>query len=594
MRTLSLLLFASMVVAGCAQPAPGGVIEAVAPIEATTGGLPTGRATLSVEGTILLATADAAAQPQRCAPADGVVGHTLREVTPGRPFALLATDANAPAQDIDIIFFRAVPGCIGPPPVATPVHTNAHGDEVGIVPPGARAAIVWLYEGASASFGYSEFPPLEPATLAIDVVDTMTFRLARPEAAVSTYNDLYEPHVVVSGTGAIYVTGHTAAADTHRSPVYVSRDDGATWQRTPDPEPLPRSTSGLPIVGGRLGQGNEGGIAADDEGRAWLYDAAWFAGTAPVYSWCDDGARACGFEPVAFDYAQLATSSCGDRPTPRLLDKPWARFGNGKLLLSNIGLPIGFVDEFRAASMAALYDPDTGSREWNTCIGVGGMPGIPAIRDSDGHIAIPQVLRTPEGEGWMTVHHGTDVGALATSPPIVRAHRSWQTCNTFNGYSTFDADGTFYLLSGTSATQLALSATSDFATFATETFDTPGFVRYIWIEGNPRGPGALMTWSVAEDCEIFTPVTFYAAHVRRTDAGLVVTDASTVASNVSGTCGHYMGNDVGPDGRAYLVVHASPGGCLGPYPQFLPTFHAPWRLYVQAGGPALPISGTSP
>lgn len=580
--------FASVIVAvsGCVALAPAPALPAGAPdapgSEIALAAI-ADRSTLALEGSVELAGADGGAQLHRCANAPGVFGVTLTGLTPGAPFALLATGDATLAQDLDILFYRAAPTCLAASD-AMPQHVSVHGDEVGFVPPEARAAVVWLYEGAHAGFRYSEFPPLAPATTTLQLTDAMGFRDLRPAGIVSTYHDLYEPHIAVAGTGTIYVTGHTMSSNSHHAPVYASRDDGASWEILPDPQPLPRDTTRVPAIGGRVGQGNEGGLAVDDAGHAWLYDAAYMGGLTPVYSWCDDGRRSCGFEPDVFDRAALA-APCPEWPAPRFLDKPWARFGGGKLLLSNVALPGPGVDEFRAASAVGLYDPATGEAEWNACIGAGGMPGVPANRAADGHIAMPQVQRGPTGEGWMRVHHGDALDAMRTSPPIVPAHKSWQICNTFNGYGDFGGTGDYFLATATGGSQIAVSATRDFEAFDTLTFDVDGLVRYLWLAGDPSGEGALVTWGVARDCDLYTPVTFYAAHVALAEDGIAIGDVTRVASNLGGTCGHYMGSDVGPDGRAYLVVHTSTGACGGAVPQNVPFTHTPWRIYVQDAGP---------
>jgi hypothetical protein len=213
------------------------------------------------------------------------------------------------------------------------------------------------------------------------------------------------------------------------------------------------------------------------------------------------------------------------------------------------------------------------------------MPGVPAIRDSDGMIAVPQMKRDAQQRPWMVVHTGTDVDAMSTTPLLFRIERSWQPCQLFNGYSDFSAAGTHYMFTATGDTTLAVTASIDLANFPTVVFDAGRPIRYMWVEGSKLGEGALLTWAVADDCNVLSPSTFYAAHVALIDGAPVVSDVSVVVEGVARTCGHYMGNELGPDGRAYLVVHASPGGCLGPLPEFVPLTHEPWAIYVQDGGP---------
>lgn len=538
-----------------------------------------------VEGRILVPVAAGAGTPHGCAKVDGVLGWTIPAVTPGAVYTLVATGATAEEQDFDVEFERSRPNCqAGTDPTADQ-PSGAWGDEAGIVPPDAASAIVYLASGAAGTFRYREFPPLDPPTVALEVVDTMHFRQVQVQGAYSAYFDMFEPHMAVSGTGAIYVTGHAMASDVSRSPAFVSVNDGATWAELPDPAPLPPATAALPVLGGRIGQGNEGGLAADEAGRAWLYDAAWIAGTAPLYGWCDDGARSCAFEPEVMDREALLLQPC---PTEvRTLDRPWARAAGGKVLLSNLGLRTAVVDESRAVTMLGLYEPASGAARWNTCVGVGGMGGVPALRASDGLIAMPQVMRTPDGQGWLRVHHGTDPLDLALSPPVLRMPSSWQLCQHFGSYSDFDAAGTFHVFAGLAPRTVAVAVSRDLATFATLTFDPGGYVKYMWLEGSKTGEGALITWAAAPDCDDYSPSTFYAGHVVLEQGQAVLRDVSRVVEGVTGTCGHYMGNDLGPDGRGYLIVHASPGACLGAQPYFLPETHIPWTLYVQDAGPVL-------
>lgn len=545
---------------------------------------PSGLGGRTVEGQVLLPTSAAGVNLAGCIP-DGAAGAVIAPVTPGLPFALRATGPAAQEQDFDLTFVRSV-NCLAQDMAFLGDQFYNHGDEAGLVPPDATAAIVWLSAGAAGTFRYAEFPPLPPPGPAPPVVNTLHFRVSIPHA-LSVWNDMYEPHLAIAGTGTIYVAGHTSAADTLHSPVWLSRDDGATWSPAPDIAPVQRSLSPVPSLAGRLGQGNEGGITADDTGRAWLYDAAWVQGTAPLYSWCDDGARSCGFEPFALDERQLLTTACGSHALPRFPDKPWARYGHGQVLLANVGLRGVGVDEFEAASMVGRYDPATGATVWDTCVATGGMPGVPGVRDRDGMIAVPQVLRTPAGQGHMVVHLGPDPRALRPSPPLFESPTSFNPCAGFNGYGTFDAPGNLYVLSFQGPQRLAVTGSSDLAAFATTVFPVEGgIVRFLWAEGSPRGEGALLTWAVGPSCDNFEPVTFYAAHVRLVDGAPVVSEASVIDAGILGVCGDYMGNEVGPDGRAYQAVHASVGACLDT-PDHLPLTDAPWRVYIQDGGPRL-------
>src|SRR5438552_9450996 len=88
-------------------------------------------------------------------------------------------------------------------------------------------------------------------------------------------NGLYEPTVVAAPcsdrqrcpTGVVlYYSAHVVGLWTTRAPVFDSLDRGATWHTLPGLTP----TGSTRAVGGA--QGDEGIMAADGSGRAWLFD----------------------------------------------------------------------------------------------------------------------------------------------------------------------------------------------------------------------------------------------------------------------------------------------------------------------------------
>ncbi|MCA1814164.1 MAG: hypothetical protein LC624_09475 [Halobacteriales archaeon] len=410
-----------------------------------------------------------------------------------------------------------------------------------------------------------------PAAQPLPVTGTMRFD-ARTVGVGSTYWDLYEPAITVAGTGTIYVSGHTAAADTLRSAALFSRDDGRTWAKLPD---LQAAT--IPVVAEGVGQGDEGILAADAQGNAWLYDSDWIAGTSFLYQWCNDGAALCHVDPMSYDTAQSVLGSCG----PRTIDKPWIMYGHGKLVMVNNGPGLGIDPDTQL--QLGLYDTAAQTHTWNTCAGAGGRPGVPAIRDSDGLFAAVDATG-PEASPFLGVFWGTDIA----QPRVSRAFDTfgdWVACNAFNGYGAFAATGTYYVAGASAQGTLTIAASTDMESFATASFALPGQLFYGWMTGSPTGEGALLSFAVTPLDDCLHP-TYYAAHVALVDGQVELSDVSVVAHPTNGAaCGHYQGSSLGPDGRAYVVVFASAGGCLGPVPQATPGTHFPLKVYVQSGGP---------
>jgi hypothetical protein len=393
---------------------------------------------------------------------------------------------------------------------------------------------------------------LGPARAVALAATPMTFHRSVVDAT-ATYNDLYEPAITVSSHGAIYVSGHTAGADTLRSMAFVSRDDGASWSKLPDVGQV-----ALPIAEG-VGQGDEGILAADDQGHAWLYDSSWIVGTSFLYEWCDDGAQLCHVDPLAYDVQQSLAGACG----PRTIDKPWLMYGHGELVMTNNGPGTGLNPDTQL--QLGLWNATTNTPDWNTCAGQGGRPGIPAIRDADGLFAAPQA-QGPESAPFMAITYGTDVHHLRVANAFP-TFGDWVSCNAFNGASAFSHAGTYYVAGASTADVLTVAASADMENYTTTSLRLDGTLYFAWMTGSPHGEGALLTWAVAAPGDCLHP-TFYAAHVGFAQ-------------------GHDSGNGVGPDGRAYLAIFESAGACLGPEPEAFPGTHRPVKVYVQDGGPTL-------
>lgn len=118
-----------------------------------------------VTGKIQVPTATVA-RTERCrnslAPdQQGLVGWTIKGITPGRAFTVKAYDTSG-VQDFEIAFYNKLAAC---QESATGLaHSNVAGDEQGIVPAGATVAIVNLHNGTpGAEFTYRESDAPAPA-----------------------------------------------------------------------------------------------------------------------------------------------------------------------------------------------------------------------------------------------------------------------------------------------------------------------------------------------------------------------------------------------------------------------------------------------
>jgi hypothetical protein len=419
-----------------------------------------------------------------------------------------------------------------------------------------------------------------PVAADADLPNTMHFA-ARPVTIPQLYNDEFEPAITMSRSGVLYVSGHVPLVDSARAVALFSKDDGRTWQKLPDVDTL-----AVPLVGEGVGQGDEGILAADAQGHAWLYDSAYVAGSSFVFEWCDDGARLCAANPLAYDYVDSETGACGPRP----MDKPWTMAGHGHVLLFNNADHIASLD---SVAQVALLDPATGAIDWNVCAGRGGRPGVPAIRDSDGMVAFPQATPWPIVQE-LDVSYGTDIHDLRTVR-VSDADRDFTACGSFNGAGAFSAAGTYFLVGASHDRTLTVAASADMEHYQSLDLAVNGTVYYMWMTGNPNGEGALVTWAVVPDGECNrdgaggaapSHVAFYAAHLRLAGGQLQMGDATFVHRMQDGeACGHFAGNTLGMDGRAYLVVYEGPSDCDGPVPGVVPLAVDPVTVYVQDAGP---------
>ncbi len=126
----------------------------------TAGLVPGAASATNTTGTVLLPTgtavSDGNARPARCTyqlDQQGIFGWVITELTPGAVFEL---DGTGPVADVDIDFFRVVTTCDQDPIRTAEEHDNRTGDEKGVVPQGATAAIVTLRTGVNVAFTYEE------------------------------------------------------------------------------------------------------------------------------------------------------------------------------------------------------------------------------------------------------------------------------------------------------------------------------------------------------------------------------------------------------------------------------------------------------
>ncbi len=151
------------------------------------------------------------------------------------------------------------------------------------------------------------------------------------------------------------------------------------------------------------------------------------------------------------------------------------------------------------------------------------------------------------------------------------------------GSSAFDKAGNLYVTGINNTAKhgrfIVGMSTDAGANFTTLTVQTTGFIGFNYVDGNLRGPGAVVSW--IQDGDTAGKADVYAAHILPVDGHAVISDVSLVADEVDAPCGDVMGAAAGPDGRAYVVVHSSPMGCTGT------PLGTPLSVYVQGPGTAV-------
>ncbi len=429
-----------------------------------------------------------------------------------------------------------------------------------------------------------------PEVIPVTVEQVLAFEESVVDAAIGYTNDLYEPTMEVSDNGIIYVTGHTILVDTTGAPVFMSPDDGETWEQLPF-----AASAQMPagIHGATPPPSDEIFLTAGDDG--WLYGVDITAATFPVNAWSGDGAEHAYHNPNAYD--RVEATAAGPCSAASLNDRPWGTYADGKLLMvNNPGggpMQIGAMDVPPATYAGAPGNPATGPT-WNTCASSGGyIPGIPDMRD-DHFFAVPQ---TEDGKLHVVTGNAADVFD-------VEQRHVFDVTNAGNGTSNygqvvFDQDGTLFVgirnntaeevqregpLGPTTARnpvdgQLKLAvSTDDGETFETRVFGLDAPATSIYMDGNMAGPGALLTW--AQDDEEGTD--WYAAHLFvGQDGAPVVDNATLLIDDGPPPSAHVQGAAAGPDGRAYMVTFH--GG-------YTPADRAtPIHVWIQQDGPTLPV-----
>jgi chitodextrinase len=390
--------------------------------------------------------------------------------------------------------------------------------------------------------------------------------------AVSYANDLYEPTIEVSDTGALYITGHTILVDTTGAPAFVSHDDGLTWAQMPFfsdltlPEPLPGATPP---------PSDEMFLIAGDDG--WVYGVDITLATFPVNAWSGDGTELGYHNPNAYDESDAA--GCIGVPVK---DRPWGAYAAGALLMVNN--PGG-----GPAQVGVLRVPPElpagagfGAAQWNLCAGPGGsIPGIPDVRP-DGLFAVPQI----DSDDRLTLTLGNVANVMDVRTVELFQVETGGEITSVYGVAAFDAAGTLFAGisnnpdGGDEGGAITIAASTDggdsFVVRDFETGDKP--LRHFYMDPNDFGTGALVVWAVEGDSA--DGFDWYTGHVQlAADGGAVLEAVMLAVDEGPMPSAHVTGAAVGPDGRAYLAMY-----------EIDPLLGTPLSVYVQQDGPRLPAA----
>lgn len=418
-------------------------------------------------------------------------------------------------------------------------------------------------------------------------LDAMIFVEHHVDGASGVGGSLYEPTMEVSEEGTIFITGHTLLVDTTGAPVYGSWDNGTTWSQLPFFQTL-EMPAGLP--GATPPITDEIFLVAGDDG--WLYGVDITLATFPVNAWDRDGKRHNYFNPNAYDDQQVALQldECIAAP---LKDRPWAAFGNDKLLMvSNPAAgptQIGVLDvpsgPLGLAPLPIGVGATTGGGRWNVCAGIGyhpadnAIPGIPDMRD-DGFFAVPQL-----GNEYLYLTTGNANDIFALENRAVFPQSSGGEITSRYGQAAFDADGTLFVGitqngpadengNRTGMFEIAVSSNSG-VTFETQQFVTgAGAIRHFYMDGNRFGPGSFVVW--ATDGQEEDRYDWFAGHLQEKDGLPTLENAHLIIDEGLMPSAHVTGAAVGPDGRGYTAMYDASLG-------------EPLSVFIQASGPTMPV-----
>ena len=423
------------------------------------------------------------------------------------------------------------------------------------------------------------------------------------DAAVDYTGDLYEPTIEVCEDGSIYITAHTIAADTTGAPVFGSHDQGATWQQLPWLQALALPT---PVQGATPPPSDEIFLACGDAG--WLYGVDITLATYPVNAWADNGARHAYYNPNAYNEAEVVTDAdteSGCVPVPAK-DRPWGAYENGTLLM--VSNPAGGPAQVGVMAAPPALAAEAGgavSTQWNLCAGPGGsIPGIPDIR-ADGQFVVPQLA-----DGKLALVLGDKADIEATEVYDVFDTTTGGEITSVYGIAAFDANGTLFVgisnntYKGTGeqrkladgGIQLAVSHDAG-ASFVDRVFSFPGKpLRHFYMDANENGPGALVVWAVDGEEDGNGNQQGYDWYVGHLRSGLEgrpeLTGVHLVIEAGPQPSAHVTGAAVGPDGRAYLAMYEPASQPVGPL-SAPKTAGTPLSVYIQTGGPTLPVTATA-
>jgi hypothetical protein len=435
-------------------------------------------------------------------------------------------------------------------------------------------------------------PPPEP-------MNFTTHRLP----AVHQGHGLYEPTIDASPEGTLYVSAHSAGIGVAPAPGYVSRDGGATWSAlaVAGSAALPPQTQGsAPLFS------DEMFIVAGEDGQAWGVDIN--VRDYMVLGWCDDGADLCYYNPHAYDNTQLVLQADDCRPRA-LKDRPWAAYSNGTLLLVNnpFGGPVQLGAMKVPPALPADISHAVSGIQWNLCASSGGfIPGIPDIRP-DGFFAVPQM----QG-GTLVVVTGNAADVMAVQEhPVFKVRNAPASQMGDYGQAVFDAQGTLYVGAmnntgriddcgdvdpTTSCGQpeagfLQLAYSTDGSNFTAERFAFDSPVTTYYLDGNRQGPGALLTWGIANVTTSATDpeaTDYYVGHLLVEDGRLVLRNVNLAYDDGPAASRHVQGSTLGPDGRAILVFSDVSGNSEAAMAQAAGSM--PLWVAVQQAGPTLTVA----